>query len=201
MALLYNYPMAADAIPTPWWVQSTQVIFYLTPVVVFLITGFFAAWRFNIFRTAKPSIRIDMEVSSRSCSSSYNVLSAVALLVNTSRVRAQCNSLQWVVRVLAPFDDHVVEAKLAEYQHYLRRVGPPVEFPWNIQYRIINDDPGIALEPGESNVVDLSVALPDWIQAVDVRCTMVLPKGRRGPVYVWNNRCIHDMSRKVNDGE
>ena len=193
--------MAADATQTPWWVQSTQVIFYLTPVVVFLITGFFAAWRFNIFRTAKPSIRIDMEVSSRSCSSSYNVLSAVALLVNTSRVRAQCNSLQWVVRVLAPFDDHVVEAKLAEYQDYLRRVGPPVEFPWNIQYRVINDHPGIALEPGESNVVDMSVALPDWIQAVDVRCTMVLPKGSRGPVYVWNNRCIHDMSRKVNDGE
>ena len=62
MSLLYNYPMAPDAIPTPWWVQSTQVIFYLTPVVVFLVTGFFAAWRFNIFRTAKPSIRIDMEV-------------------------------------------------------------------------------------------------------------------------------------------
>ena len=188
--------MAADVIPTPWWVQLTQVIFYLTPVVVFLITGSFAVWRFNIFRTTKPSIRIDMEVSSRSCSSSYNVLSAVALLVNTSRVRAQCDSLQWVVRVLAPFDDHVVEAKLAEYQDYLRRESRPAEFPWNIQYRIINYDPGIALEPGESNVVDMSVALPDWIQAVDVRCAMVLPKGTQGPIYVWNNRCIHDMPRR-----
>ena len=145
--------MAADAIPTPWWVQATQVIFYLTPVVVFLVTGVFAAWRFNMFRTAKPSIRIDMEVSSRFCSSSYNVLSAVALIVNTSKVRAQCDSLQWVVRVLAPFDDHVVEAKLAEYQDYLHTVGRPAEFPWNIQYRVINDDPGIALEPGESNTV------------------------------------------------
>ena len=47
LSLLYNYPMAADAIPTPWWVQATQVIFYLTPVVVFLVTGVFAAWRFQ----------------------------------------------------------------------------------------------------------------------------------------------------------
>ena len=38
--------------------------------------------------------------------------------------------------------------------------GPGVEFPWNVQYRIQNDDPGIALEPGESNVVDMSLAIP-----------------------------------------
>ena len=184
----------------PLYEQIAQVIFYLSPLIVFVVTGFIAIWRFNIFRTAKPSIRIDLEVGSRANSDSYNVLSAVALVTNTSRVVAACTSLQWEVRVLAPFDDEDVEAKVAEYEGHMVTDGPPVEFPWNVQYRIRNDNPGIALEPGESNLVDMSLAVPEWIEAVDVRCTMVLPKGRRGPVYVWTNRRSHDMPRKVIDG-
>ena len=48
----------------PWYEQTAQVIFYLTPAFVFILTGLLAAWRFNIFRTAKPAIKIDLEVTS-----------------------------------------------------------------------------------------------------------------------------------------
>ena len=85
----------------PLYEQIAQVIFYLTPIVVFLLTAGAAAWRFNIFRSAKPSIKIDLEVSSRASSDTYNVLSAVALVTNTSRVVASCDSLRWEVRVLS----------------------------------------------------------------------------------------------------
>ena len=71
--------------------------------------------------------------------------------------------------------------------------GPPVNFPWNAQYRMRNDNPGIDLEPGESNVVDMNLAVPSWIGAVDVRCTLVLPKGRNGTLYVWTNLCPHEI--------
>ena len=81
------------------------------------------------------------------------------------------------------------KGKVAEYADHMITNGPGVDFPWNVQYRIRNDSLGIALEPGESNVVDISLAIPDWITAVDVRCTMVLTKGRRGPNYLWINRC------------
>ena len=185
----------------PLYEQIAQVIFYLTPIIVFLVTAGAAAWRFNIFRTAKPSIKIDLEVTSRASSASYSVLSAVALVTNTSRVVAKCDSLQWEVRALAPFDDEDVESKVEEYEAYMETDGPGVEFPWNVQYRIQNDDPGIALEPGESNVVDMSLAIPDWITAVDVRCTMVLIKGQGGPDYVWTNRSPHDISVRQSNGE
>ena len=187
-------------VPEPWYEQAAQVVFYLTPAIVFILTGFLAVWRFNAFRTAKPSIKVDLEVTSRASSESWNVISAVALVTNTSRVIVCCNSLQWEVRVLAPFDDEDVESKVAEYADHMITDGPGVDFPWNVQYRIRNDNPGIALEPGESNVVDISIAIPNWITTVDVRCTMVLPKGRRGPDYVWTNRCPHDVSGKVTNG-
>ena len=178
----------------PWYEQTAQIIFHLTPVIVFILTGLVAIWRFNVFRTAKPAIKIDLEVTSRASSASWNVISAVALVTNTSRVRASCNSLQWEVRVLAPFDDEDVESKVAEYEYYMVAEGPPVDFPWNVQYRIRNNNPGIDLEPGESNVVDMSLAIPNWVTTVDVRCTMVLPKGNRGPIYVWTSLCPHEIS-------
>ena len=178
----------------PWFGQTAQIIFYLTPAFVFILTGIVAAWRFNIFRTAKPSIKIDLEVTSRASSDSWNIVSAVALVTNTSRVRASCNSLQWEVRVLSPYDDEDVGNKVAEYEDYMIAEGPPVDFPWNVQYRIRNSNPGIDLEPGESNVVDMSLAIPDWITAVDVRCTMILPKGKRGPIYVWTSLRPYDIS-------
>ena len=173
----------------PWYEQTAQIIFHLTPVIVFILTGLVAIWRFNVFRTVKPALKIDLEVTSRASSASWNVISAVALVTNTSRVIASCNSLQWEVRVLAPFADEDVESKVAEYTHHRVTDGPRVEFPWNVQHLIRNDNPGIALEPGESNVVDMSLAIPNWIRAVDVRCTLVLLKGNRGPVYVWT--CLH----------
>lgn len=192
--------MTTDAAVQPWYLLWSQVGFYLTPAIIFMVTGGFAAWRYRVFRTAKPSIRIDLEVSSRDSSAGYNVLSALAVVTNTSRVMADCSTLQWEVRVLAPFSDEDVESKLENYLPHMERTGPPVEFPWNVQHRITNENPGIALEPGESNVVDMSLPLPEWIEAVDVRCTMVLPKGRRGPNYVWNDRKVHDMPRRTEHG-
>ena len=116
---------------------------------MFVLTVGAAAWRFKIFRTGRPSLKIDLEVSSRSSSDSYNVLSGVALVTNTSRVVARCESLQWEVRVLAPFDDEDVESKIEEYAGHMQSEGPGAYFPWNAQYRVENDDPGVDIEPGE----------------------------------------------------
>ena len=175
----------------PWYEQTAQVIFYLTPAFVFILTGLLAAWRFNIFRTGKPAIKIDLEVTSLASSESWNVISAVALVTNTSQVRARCDSLRWEVRVLAPYDNEDVGRKMIEYEGHMVEEGPPVDFPWNVQYRMQNDNPGIDLEPGESNVLDMSLAIPTWIRSVDVRCTLVLPKGDGAPNYVWTSLRPH----------
>jgi len=80
------------------------------------------------------------------------------------------------------------------------RVGPQVDYPWNVQYRVQNYELGIALEQGESNVVDIKLAVHHWIETVVVRCNMILPKVRRGPNYVWNNRKVHDIEWRRDNG-
>ena len=190
---MYNGAMVAT-VPEPWYVQTAQIVFYLTPVIVFLLTGGVAIWRFNIFRTAKPAIRIDLEVTSRVSSDSWNTISAVAMVTNTSRVRASCESLQWEVRVLAPYSDEEIENKAAEYAGQMVSEGPPANFPWNAHYRMRIDNPGIDLEPGESNVVDINLPVPSWIRAVDVRCTLVLPIEEHGRLHVWTSLCPHEIS-------
>ena len=185
----------------PWYEQTAQIVFYLTPLIVFIVTGLVAAWRFNIFRTSKPSIRIDLDITSRASSDSWTAISAVALVTNTSRVMAGCNSLQWEVRVLAPYNDEDVEHKMEEYVRHQVTDGPRVEFPWSVEHLIRNYNPGIALEPGESNVVDMSVAIPNWIRAVEVRCTLILLKGNSGPVYVWTSLRPHDIPQEAENGK
>ena len=103
--------------------------------------------------------------------------------------------------MLAPFNDEDVEGKIEEYEALMVTNGPAVDFPWNVQYHIQSDDPGIALEPGESNVVDMSLAIPEWITALDVRCTMVLIKEQGSPDYVWTSRSPHDISVRTSNGE
>ena len=63
---------------------------------------------------------------------------------------------------------------------------------------IQNDDPGIALEPGESNAVDMTLAIPEWMTAVDALCTLVSTKVQGGPDQVWTCR---SPSVRTSDGE
>lgn len=96
----------------------SQTIFHLTPLLVFLITAGAAVWRFRLFRMGQPAIKIDMEVTSRRSSPSYNALNAVAVLTNTGRVVVECTRLVWDVRVLAPYSDGDVEMGIQAYEKY-----------------------------------------------------------------------------------
>ena len=66
----------------------------------------------------QPAIKIDMEVTSRRSSPSYNALNAVAVLTNTGRVVIECTRLVWDVRVLAPYSDGDVEMGIQAYEKY-----------------------------------------------------------------------------------
>ena len=146
----------------------TQIIFYLTPLIVSIPTAAAAIWRFQLYRMGKAAIRIDMEVASRRSSPSYNALSAVATLTNTGRVVAKCSRLVWRIRVLAPYRDGDVETMTEAYQEHHSVETVPVEFPWNVNYTLSRNDSQISLEPGEANTVSMSLAIPYWIEAVDV---------------------------------
>ena len=71
----------------------------------------------------------------------------------------------------------------------------------NAKERLYYEGPGIALEPGESNAVDMTLAIPEWMATVDVRCTMVLTKRQGGPDQVWTRRSPQDISVRTSNGE
>ena len=111
---------------------KAQTIFYLTPAIVFLLTVIAAGSRFKIFRLGEPAIKLAIDVTSRRCSESYNAVSSVAVITNTSRVVARCTELTWQVRVLAPYLDEDVGSKIEEYSKHHSVETIPVEFPWNL---------------------------------------------------------------------
>ena len=179
----------------------TLTVFHLTPVIVFAVTAFVAMWRFTIFRMREPAINIELDVTSRPSSPSYNGITAVAILTNPSRVVAKCTTLIWQVRVLAPYTDEDVESKLEEYWDYYEREVRPVEFPWNVNYHIERPDSQIALEPGEVNTITMNLAIPSWIEAVDVQLFLEAPGNAKRAQIGWTGRCAHKMNEVPNGNQ
>jgi len=178
-------------------VAVLQIVFYLSPLLIALATLFLAWWRFKIFRVREPAIKMDLVVTSRRSSPSFNALSAVVVLTNTSRVAARISEVTWQVQVLAPYSDADVELKIEEYAPYMESAGSPIEFPWNVNYKISRTNSRIALEPGESNTVSMSLAMPDWIEAVDVLIELDSPHSSEGSPLCWTARCQHDIKPEV----
>ena len=135
-------------------------------------------------------------MSSRRCSPSYNALNAVAVLTNTSRVAVDVSGLEWSVFVLSPYRDEDVENKINEYAPYMEGHDSQIEFPWNVNYRVSQGNPRIYLEPGESNTISMSLAIPNWIEAVDVLIELDSPVGRNDERLVWATRRPHDIIRE-----
>ena len=145
----------------------------------------------------EAAIKIDMEVTSRRSSPSYNALNAVVVLTNTGRVVARCTRLVWQVRVLAPYSDEDVEVRIQAYEKYHSVETVPVEFPWNLQYNISIENSMIFLEPGEVNTVSMSLAIPVWITAIDVQ--LVLQEAPRSKEIDagWVARRYHDIGKEA----
>ena len=176
---------------------AAQIAFHLTPLIIALATLGLAWWRFKVFRVREPAIKMDLTVTSHRSSLSYNALSAVVALTNTSRVAVRISEVTWQVQVLAPYSDADVERKIDEYSPYMESAGSPIEFPWNVNYKISRTNSRIALEPGESNIVSMSLALPDWIEAVDVLIELDSPHSSEGSPLCWAARCQHEIEREV----
>ena len=176
---------------------AVQIVFYLSPLIIAGATLFLAWWRFKVFRVREPAIKMELTVTSRQASPSYHALSAVAVLTNTSRVAVGITGLTWRVQVLAPYSDEVVAGKIDEYRTHMEVNGAPIEFPWNVNYTIAQANTRIALEPGEANTISMSLAIPDWIEAVDVLIELDNPSMRNSPPFGWAARCQHDLKTEV----
>ena len=176
---------------------AAQIAFHLTPLIIALATFGLAGWRFKVFRVREPAITTELQVTSRRSSPSYNALSAVVVLTNTSRVAVRIAEVTWQVQVLAPYSDADVERKIDEYAPYMESDGSPIEFPWNVNYKISRTNSRIALEPGESNIVSMSLAMPEWIEAVDVLIELDSPHSSEGSPLCWAARCQHEIEREV----
>lgn len=199
---MHGASMETSALDTV--VAAVQIVFYLSPLIIAGATLFLAWWRFKVFRVREPAIKMDLEVTSHRSSPSYNSLSAVVVLTNTSRVAVRVTRLRWLIRVLGPYNDADIESKISEYAPYLEfdglpidSDGVPIEFPWNVNYTLSQVNARISLEPGESNTISMSLAMPRWIEAVDVVIELDSPAAKDSPPLCWAARRQHDVSREV----
>ena len=173
-----------------------QIVFYLSPLIIALVTFFLAWWRFKVFRVREPAITTDLQVTSRRSSPSYNALTAVVTLTNTSRVAVEITRLEWTVRVLSPYDDDDLEDRISDPERY-RTFNGSLDFPWDVYEVLIQEDVVISLDPGESNAIGTSTVIPDWIEAVEVFVELDSPSEQDDARLCWIARCPHDINQET----
>lgn len=178
-------------------VNVLQIIFYLSPLIIAVVTFALAWWRFNLFRIRQPAIKTVLEVYSRRSSPSYIALTAVAVVTNTSRIAVNVNRLEWTVSVLSPYIDAEIESKIEEYQSYFSVENGSVEFPWNVNYRLVQESPRISLEPSDSNTISMSLAIPDWVNAIDVLLEFGSAPVPEGQPLRWAARRSHEINQEA----
>lgn len=181
-------------------VAAFQILFYLSPLLIAVVTLFLAWWRFKVFRVREPAITTDLQVSSRRSSPSYNALNAIVVLTNTSRVAVEITRVEWTVRILSPYYDDDVEDRMSAPNRYPTFDGS-LDFPWDVyippQEDVTFYDVMISLDPGESNVIGTSVVIPDWIEAVEVLVELDSPSGQGDVRLCWIARCPHDIKQEA----
>ena len=62
-----------------------------------------------------------------------------------------------------------------------------------MNYQLTQTNARINLEPGESNAVSISLAIPDWITAVDVKLVLHAPR-RKDSQDAWVSRRTHNLT-------
>lgn len=191
---MHGASMETSALDTV--VAAVQVVFYLSPLIIAGATLFLAWWRFKVFRVREPAIKMDLEVTSRRCSPSYNALNAVATLTNTSRVAVEITRLEWTVRILSPYDDDDVEDRIDEFERY-HSFNDFIDFPWDDYDTLLQEGVTLSLDPGESNAIGVSIAIPDWIAAVEVLIELDSPSEQDGARLYWIARCPHDINQEA----
>ena len=175
---------------------TAQIIFYLSPLIIAGVTLFLAWWRFKVFRVREPAIKTDLQVSSRPCSPSYNALNAVATLTNTSRVAVEITRLEWTVRILSPYDDDDVEDRISDSERF-QPFNNSLDFPWDVYGIFLQEGVALSLDPGESNAIGTSIAIPNWIEAVEVMIELDSPSGQHNERLCWIARCPHDVNQEM----
>ena len=177
-------------------VAAVQIVFYLSPLIIAGATLFLAWWRFKVFRIREPAIKMDLTVTSRRCSPSYNALNAVATLTNTSRVAVEITRLEWTVRILSPYDNDDVEDRIGDSERF-QPFNYSLDFPWDVYDILIQEGVTLVLDPVESNAIGMSIAIPDWIEAVEVLIELDSPSDQDGARLCWIARCSHDIYQEA----
>ena len=150
-----------------------QAVFFGATVLGFLLTAFFGVVRYRLFRAGRPFITINLEASSRPCSSELTQIGVIAKLYNGSRVLAKAEELEWECRALSLYRQEDAQAKIEEYfsadADHTRAYPGTAEFPWNVQQRITREKLNIEIEPNEYSHENISFIVPKYCRAVQVR--------------------------------
>ena len=170
---------------------AAQISFYIVTGISVVATGILAAVKFRTF--SRAFINVTLEASSRPCSQDYVQIGVAAKLYNGSQNLARVAQLEWECRGIGIYPPEAIQQKIDEYFQDAggnsRTETGNLEFPWNLQQRIIKKGLDIAIEPNETSHDSVTFIVPSYCTAVQVR--LFIPTKRKNDMG-WTAAIYHD---------
>ena len=186
--------------PTPVTPQDIIGMIWQSALALSVIGGAaIAAWRLNIFRYVQPSVTIELEVHSCEAAPSWNAITIIAKITNTSRVKITIPETHWGIRSLAPYTDEWIAEHATSLLSSSSVEAHTFVFPWDVIHHITETAAGAYVEPGETHTEAVSLPISAAYRDIDVLVAFrrsTWPKGKLSS-HVWAARRVHRIDRPV----
>ena len=173
-----------------------QFSFYSATIISIAVAATLGIFKYKLFRTGRPFITITLTATSRPCSDQHVQVGVTAQLHNGSRVLAKAQTIEWECRAIGMYSDNTISEKRDEYfggqDAFIREEDEHTEFPWNVQQRIIRNQLGITIEPGEYSHENVSFVVPWYCTAVQIRLFIPVHPGSDSG---WTAVAYHDTQQ------
>lgn len=132
-------------------------------IIAILITGTFAAFKFQVFRELAPHLSISHEISHRPIGDSYIHIGVTVTLHNKSKVAMKIRQGEYLLQQIKPITDAEIESLDAPSPN---AQNDHIEWPILDEQKRIWDGKGLTIDPGEYHQAVFESIIPLNIETV-----------------------------------
>lgn len=132
-------------------------------IIAIVITGIFAALRFQVFREFVPHLSISHEISHRRIGDSYIHIGVIVTLHNRSKVAMKIRKGEYLLQQIKPITD--IEIESLDVQRPDTK-NDYIEWPVLDEQERIWDGQGLTIDPGEFHQAVFESVIPLNIETV-----------------------------------
>ncbi len=197
--------VAVAAATTAWvtgsgWADAVISVQGIVTVTAIAVGGFYAIYKFEIFRDFQPHLTIKQEISHRRIGERYVHISVDARLINSSKVVVHIRNALFRIQQISPFSDADVEKLFSTFTEF-SDTEKYLQFPTIMEFKRSWGHDEFVIEPGETESESFEFIVADEFDSVKVTgfFTDQLQVSKERMERGWLAVSVYDINSEVGE--